>query len=240
MLFFSIFLFLSMRDSFGDNAKQLTDQEIFFKVAAEATRINWAAEGSKDFCEDFLEGAKSRKIEFIQPILKTNNYKDPKLQSFIKKCRKFKTGEVSGVTFWSTINKTMLKEMEFYATYNFRLYRVDIDHNPANGEEYVFYAEGYYSPKWNYLPDAIYRIVDFEKCEIKGQKAMNDTIDYYSRKPTGHYNGILKYQGRYFIYSIEHLKYFKNNKYDLRVIGWEKLWENYYNIDTLCAFSTIK
>ena len=87
------------------------------------------------FCETFLTDLKAGRVEYIKPVLITNDPNHPELKRF-QSCRnnvhtpeELKQG--AGV----------FRDLAEIGTQNFRLYRLDLDGNPDNGLEEVVYGE---------------------------------------------------------------------------------------------------
>ncbi|MEW5949279.1 MAG: hypothetical protein AB1711_07680 [Thermodesulfobacteriota bacterium] len=242
-LILSLILVLSLllgTAGFCEETQQQTEGEMLARIA-EDLRADFIPPHlsrqpyDESFCECFLEDLKAQRgIEFIRPILQTDNYNDPGLQAYLGKCPSLQ------------LNKTMpdrvksLPEGErentgevWYTNCDFRLYRVDFDNDPKNGEEYLFYGGGMYNLKRKITTDLSgYRLVDFNKCKIVGGKQVSDTVDYVTRRPTGSYTGVLKYKGRYYIYDAEFWP--RSGTYSLRLHKWYK--EIKSKISLFCQF----
>ncbi|MFA5880454.1 MAG: hypothetical protein WC860_09870 [Candidatus Margulisiibacteriota bacterium] len=151
---------------------------------------------AKRFMNDFID----EKVKFIKPILETSFQDDPRLQKILKKYPNFelKVGNLENPTRQPSIVKW------YYSYFNYRLYKVDIDNNSKNGDEYVLYSGGYYnqfSDKQDY--DAM-EIINIKK-EKKKSIYLNvqDSVDYKTLKHTQQYSGIIKYKKQYYFYDIE-------------------------------------
>lgn len=172
------------------------------------------------FCAAFLDDfTKQKGIEYIKPIVEVNDYNDPKLQDYFKQCPNkdfHKTAEISHARTLQEIagKEQMLgrslsdEELEeyggidFYATKNFKLYKVNIDNDAKNGDEYVLYAEGFYNDIINRYTYGGYRIIDLQQCRFRGGVSSNDPFDYKNKKPIENYNGIIKYMGEYYVFDL--------------------------------------
>lgn len=183
-----------------------------------------------DFCTTFLEDLKvPRNIEFIAPIVKTDDYTDPRLQSYLGKCPKLTPNK--RVAFEPKIweyAKTLPEDQAeklgrvSYTTGDFRLYHVDIDNNPANGKEYLFYGGGSTypaAPKGTECGDySNYRLIDFETCKLKPGRQVGDTLRCSDHSPSGNLNGIIRYRDQYYIWDAQYSKL--ENAYLLFLSGW--------------------
>ena len=112
--------------------------------------VNFVPQRGEDnpICKTFYEDFKTQKhIEHLQPILKVDSYDDPALKPYRDKCPDFDFRKRLSVP--GNYNTAGWTEEEWeamgtptYGMSNFQLYRVDLDNNPKNGEELVFYHEG--------------------------------------------------------------------------------------------------
>ena len=86
-----------------------------------------------EFCGQMLKDLKAgRNIEVIEPVVKTNDANDPSLDRY-RACRQHWDGAPSpdgGLNSLDTLGQRA-----------FRLYRIDLDHNPQNGLEEVIAAD---------------------------------------------------------------------------------------------------
>jgi len=155
------------------------------------------------FLNDFVV---QKNIEHIKPIVEADNYDDPKLQSYLKKC----PNKEFHKSVWAE-NPAQMRSCEegddscgmvYYATRNFKLYRVNVDNNIKNGEEYVLYAEGYKHIDINKYTYGGYNIIDLKKCEIRGIVHTRDPFDYVKQQPIENYNGIIEYRGEYYVFEL--------------------------------------
>ena len=181
------------------------------------------------FCAAFLDDfTKQKGIKYIKPIVEVDNYNDPKLQNYFKQCPKGEFNRNSLIHHARTLEEqeemdklVHVKELELgralteeekekvlnlridsYATKNFKLYKVDIDNNAKNGDEFVFYADGYKTAEDYYNSYGGYKIVDLEKCKIKSDFPTNDQYYFGTPEPVENYNGIFKYKGKYYMFDL--------------------------------------
>ncbi|HEX9810528.1 MAG TPA: hypothetical protein VGA88_00350, partial [Burkholderiales bacterium] len=82
---------------------------------------------------------------------------------------------------------------------NFQLFKVDIDNNPKNGQEYVLYYEGRHEEKSDtrHPADRVYQVVDLDHCEMKIGTTFNQ-----NESATWTRNGIVTYKGKNMIYEL--------------------------------------
>ena len=119
----------------------------------------------------------------------------------------------------------------YFSTRNFKLYRVDLDSDPTNGEEYVFYGERQYIrddvlprylryeeiPRpvdWNDIlhPEDVpgdaksyngqYTILDLDRCERLAIATTYDPYDYVAGRAEDNHNAIIRLQGRHYILQL--------------------------------------
>lgn len=229
ILFLILFLTAALAsEGFGDDKNELDEKEKLFSVAQSLEfRKRPYIQTGESFCKSFLEALKARKeVEFVEPIIRTDDYNDPRLQSYLGKCPKLQLNK--SVAFqpriWEYAKTLPEEERErlgtvWYTNLDFRLYHVDVDNNPKNGKEYLFYGGGGFSPqeKW---PASFtgYRVVDFEKCEIKGSGQVRDTVNYLTRKPTGNHNYVIRFMGKTYIIELDY--YPNEDKYYVPLYEW--------------------
>lgn len=187
-----------------------------------------------EFCMTFLKDLQDRKdMEFADPIIETDDYNDPKLQSYVGKCPKLELNKsVSLEPRWikGKSDKEIEKLAEELGSYenawvrhaylDFRLYYQDFDNNPKNGREYLYYSGGWYSPALKQEGSGgEYKIINLNQCKITGSRGVAGPINYPSRQPTKNFNGILKYKGRYYIYDAG---FYPDDGILLSLYKWDK------------------
>ncbi len=172
----------------------------------------------KTFYDDFK---KQTNIEYIQPIVKADSYDDPALKPYRDKCPEFDFRKSLGVpanqdtTGWTDEDWESLGTPT-YGMGNFQLYRVDMDNNPKNGEELVFYYEGRKTIKHEIpvggpmieneiinLAGRSYQTLDLKHC--KGS-LIGGAVFNQLGSPDWTRNGIIRYKGQDAIYALESWK----------------------------------
>jgi len=107
-------------------------------------------------------------------------------------------------------------EDEVYGTKGFQLYRIDFDHNPANGKETLYYEEGLVGR--DKYKGGIFKIIDLTNCTVQNSVMVKDMhSDDVFRNPD---SGILKINGRYYVYDFESI----NNDSNIPVEGTLRLY----------------
>lgn len=180
--------------------------------------VNFVPQLGEDnpLCKTFYEDFKTQKhIEHLKPILKVDSYDDPALKPYRDQCPDFdfnRNLSASRATGW-TEEEWEAMGTPTYGMSNFQLYRVDLDNNPKNGEELVFYHEGEKtikqeipydgSPKIEkeYINPAArgYRTIDLKRCKgtIGGASFGRLGNAQWTR------NGIIRYKNKNAIYALE-------------------------------------
>jgi len=108
------------------------------------------------WCERFLAGFESgAAVTFVEPVARSDLYDDPAFGPWHKQCPALAMNSSIGPSplmlyedhpeLPSHMPDGQLLAGYQYGTKNFKLYRTDIDNNPENGEETVFYSERAYS-----------------------------------------------------------------------------------------------
>lgn len=198
----------------SDDKNQLDEKEKLFSIAQRLEfRKRPYMKEDESFCKSFLEALKGRKeVEFIEPIIRTDDYNDPILQSYLSKCPKLQLNKLVAFEprIWEHAKTLPEEEREklgrvSFTNLDFRLYHVDIDNDPKNGREYLFYGGGRFSPKEKFQGDYTeYLLVDFEKCEIRGMRQVRDTVNYFTKKPTGNHNFVIRFRGKSYILELSY------------------------------------
>jgi len=153
-------------------------------------------------CHSMLEDIKLNKYTVVNPIVSSDDYLDPSLRFYTEKCPDLE------------LNITIELGLPLEMTKDFRLYHIDLDGNPKNGKEYVFYGAG--MRKFDvFLNNAYFKVVDFSSCKIKWIHGGAIYHDEYVRE------GIMSYSGKYYIYSSEY--YDKENRFTLTISEWRKI-----------------
>jgi len=186
-------------------------------------------------CTALLEDLKAGKnFEVIEPIVRTDDYNEPKLQQYIGKCGKLYPNKkvMPTGTDWSNLNMTDDEVEEFGKSYfshlDYRLYNVDFDQNPKNGKEYLFYHGGGTDKEGDSSDLTEYLILNLKTCQEVDSQQITDTIDFNTKEVTA-YNGIIKYADSYLMYDI---KYYKSeNNFSLSIYSYNKRIKH---INTMC------
>ncbi len=137
----------------------------------------------------------------------------------------------------------------YRGTANFKHYLVDINNNSKDGKEHVFYYERAQGPlnrpdaKLNYANGG-YRVIDFDRCELKGGSPTNDPYSYFYKRPLENYNGIIRYRGKHYIFDLADLDGSDRNpdnpNYGLRLDSYGTYSRKVEpRLGPICAFSTI-
>ncbi|MCH7540822.1 MAG: hypothetical protein IH999_10575, partial [Proteobacteria bacterium] len=107
-------------------------------------------------CTPLLEAFQAQRgIEYVEPVARAERYRDPAFEPYRAMCPGWEFNRWHYSQIISALDEMNLPEDQrqesleatgkhYFGTRNFKLYHLDLDGNPANGEEYVFYAERYY------------------------------------------------------------------------------------------------
>jgi hypothetical protein len=165
------------------------------------------------FFKDFRE---QKKITYIEPILRTDDYDDPRLKRYTEECpdlelnkhMTFEAGSFEEVMKLPRDERANYAASTSYGTRNFKIYRVDINNNPADGEEYVYYDEAHLFVRPASLEGRIpvpeagkYRVVDFASCDIEG--GVNAGGLFRQKTQPMNVHGVMQYRGEQYIYAFE-------------------------------------
>lgn len=228
--------------------RQEVDQRAIKEIMANGTFKAYIQDGQK-FCSDFLKDFSQQKnISYINPIIEADNCEDKRLQAVLGKCPHNEFNITYVIYHPSMMNelteaeargkKISNRDMEelggvrYEATKNYRLFKVDIDNDTTNGDEYVLYAEGYFSKERNAYWYNTYTIIDLINCEVVAEAYVGNPDNLKNKSNAKNYNGIIRYRGKYYIYDLQ-----KNNDTRLILIRYSK---NNNNLNSLCGYSKSK
>lgn len=238
------------------NLIKLTDSKTVYKhIHGELIKSNLHLDNNmilsqkeKIRCNEFLNDFTNHKnIEIIEPTVYTNNFKDEKLQLYWKKCPYFAKRlnkyipYSTGSMVYPVDKQENYQRSESYYTYghyNYRLFDIDIDNNAKNGKQALFYAGGFYHSDnlksiYNSVDDLFF-LIDFKSCKVNRIEDFKATTDPYTLKSTGLYNGIVKYQSKYYIFEYNSNKK-ETKKIDLlNIYKWDK---KNNNINYKCRYN---
>jgi len=179
---------------------------------------------NKGFCQAFLQDfGLQRNIEFIEPDAKADSYDDPAWQPYRGRCTNLASELFDSYQCEPKIAQAIEQLPQdqrdsqyrsscqhYRGTANFKHYLVDINNNPKDGKEHVFYYERAQGPL--NMPNAQliygnggYSVIDLDRCELKGGSRTNDPYSYFHKRPLETYNGIIKYKGRHYIFDLADL-----------------------------------
>jgi uncharacterized protein len=196
------------------------------RVIAVAKKLKWEKpydweEGDKEslakrqFCEALLADLQAGKdVEFIEPIVRTDDYNDPKLQAYLGRCPKskpFKQVEYQP-NIWDYFEEEGVPEEEreyagsiYYSSMDFKLYHVDFDGNPENDKEYLVYGGCGYEYEYPGAVDSRhYGIFDLNRCKELGDIQVRETINYRTRQLTRDTNGVIQYKSKFYVYELRY------------------------------------
>ncbi len=216
---------------------------------------------NKAFCEGFLQDFRLQKnIEFIEPVAKADSYDDPVWQPYKASCPQLELFDRYSCEpkIYDAIMAQPPTERQrefktacqhFRGTANFKLFLVDINNNPKDGKEHVFYYERAEGPLNRPVSKQIYgngayAVFDLDRCEVKRGANVHDPYSYFYKRPLENYNGIIDYRGRHYIFDLADLdgsdRDPKNPNYRLQVDGHAKFGkETKPRLGPICSYSTI-
>ena len=193
-------------------------------------------------CTPLLEDFQAQRgIEYVEPVARAKYYHDPALAPYRAMCpgwefNRWHYSQISSADLDDLPEDQRQEILEaignhYLGTRNFKLYRLDLDGNPANGEEYVFYAERYYlrssavpwylriekipgQVDWNDIlrPEDVpkdaefidggYTVLDFANCKQVDWVQIYDPYDYLEGRPLANHTGVIKHRSRPYIFKL--------------------------------------
>ncbi len=202
-------------------------------------------------CSQFLEDFRKQKnIQHLQPIVQTDDYDDPRLRAYRARCPNLKLNKHMGYSpnvYYEGLGEESEETQEAaaayisYGTKNFRLYKLDINNNPNDGEEYIFYDEAnrFVKPEMSagkiISPDAgSYLVADFAKCETRGGTATASTT--LSKDRVGNFHGPIKHREKYYVYTLEVTK---NNQANLYLGRFQSSLHGKVGLGQACVYRVL-
>jgi len=150
--------------------------------------------GDVEFCAAAYQAfaAASPDIHYIEPVLATDDSEHPRLERY-RQCRNREAEEITGLGYdYFGVDKR---------AHGFRLYRLDLDGNPANGLEEYLYAEESSSSMMNDTTQ--YVRVDFGRCEVADRLQAAPQRPIRTPRQRHGMNAMIRYLGRVYIYEQE-------------------------------------
>ena len=171
------------------------------------------------FCTRFLTDFRAQSnIEYVEPVATAHTYDDAAFGVYKKRCPRLAMNRLQqcepavarSIREEPEAKRPQLFEKEcqqYYGTANFSMYHVDIDNNPRNGKEYLFYFERAVGPRnrqgmRQMTINGGYNLINFQDCEITNAIPTNDPYDYFRDRPSPNYNGIIRYRSKHYIFDL--------------------------------------
>lgn len=179
------------------------------------SRLKFQLADQTKFCRQFLKDFQMQAtIKYVEPIVAANNYNDPALDVYKQKCPKLDLRKrvLLAPRVADAVEKLPDEEAEKYGdvyvgTANFKLYKIDINNNPSDGEEFVFYHEKFLHVSHigeevlseDYDNRGEYLVVDFDNCKVRYGVPVDNWRETATVKD---YNGIITYQNANYIFDL--------------------------------------
>jgi hypothetical protein len=182
------------------------------------SRLKFQLADQTKFCRQFLKDFQAQTtIKYIKPIVTTNDYNDPALEEYKKKCQKFDLRKrvLINPRWADGFEKLPPDEMERYAdvyvgTANFKLYKVDINNKSSDGDEFVFYREKFLHV--SHLGEALdpdlgeeydnrgdYLVMDFDDCRARYGAPVGDSSATATVK---NYSDVIIYKNAHYVFDL--------------------------------------
>jgi hypothetical protein len=214
----------------------------------------------KRFCDMFLSDFRVQtNIEFVEPDATADRYDAPVWQPYRSRCTSaiFESYHCEPHVADEIRRmpndqrplhyKTMCQH--YRGTANFKHYLVDINDNPKDGQEHIFYHEREEGPlnrpgAQRNFANGGYSIVDLDRCELKGGSPTHDPYSYDSYlRPLANFTAIIRYKQRHYVFHLYELEGsvpdVKNPHYGLRLDGYARFGrEPIPRLGPLCLYST--
>ena len=197
----------------------------------------------RGWCEQFLaDFAAGGAVTMVEPVARSDRYGNSAFRSWQKDCPTLAMNSWQGLAPLSLypdhpnlplyMADGRLLDGYHFGTKNFKLYVLDADNNPDNGEEVLFYSERGYSyweailkapglkmalppidANWNDIlpPEKApemstywggnYKMFTPKICLATDLLRPDDPYDYATAQPAPNYNGVLRYEGKSYLFT---------------------------------------
>lgn len=208
----------------------------------------------KPFCRQFLEDFRILKdMRFVEPVARAEHYDDLVLEPYKARCGDLPLNEYfecdprsTQDVKWSKVprekRQQYLRFCHLYiGTAKFKVFELDIDNDPKNGKELIVYSERAIGR--DFKGDSVYgnggyKAFDSSSCAQIGGARTHDPYSYFWNRPLENYNGILSYDGRYYIFDLsdldpsgEHTSDYPHYSLHVSTVGTDR--------SRWCSYSTI-
>jgi hypothetical protein len=219
------------------------------------------AKQSRAFCEVFLRDFRTQaNIEYVEPVARADSYDDPVWEPYKRRCSDaviFDRYECEPKIYDAIMARPPAERQRewkttcrhYQGTANFKLFVVDLNNDPKDGKEQVFYYERAQGPLNR--PDAKlaygsggYRVIDLDRCEVTGGANSHDPYSYFYKRSLDNYSGIVRYQGKHYVFDLYELDGSDRNPdnphYRLVLNGYATYSPKIKpKLGTLCSFGTL-
>jgi len=224
-----------------------------------------APSSGREFFSAFLQDFQRLKnTELVEPDARSDRYDDPVWEPFRRRCTNVASElfdsyhcEPRNAEFIEQLPKEQRDELyrssceHYRGTTKFKHYRVDINNNPGDGNEDVFYHERSRGPlnrpgAQQYYASGAYSVIDFERCELKGRAEAHDPFeDSQPPRRLQNYSGVIKYRGKHYIFDLFELLGFglgydpKKPEFYMTLNGYAKFEQGAApRLGPLCTYGT--
>jgi hypothetical protein len=240
LLFFSFPLFAAAQDPTPKHTLLELGKNLRIQKPLPGEKVDAA---KAKFCREFLDDLKRRHaIDELKPIVETDDFGEPNLQSYLGECPNLQLNETISYEprIWESIKTLPEQERKihgtaWYSTRDFKLYVIESNQAQKNAKRYLFFGGGSHAPS---KPAAVsaasfsqYLIVEPNDCVVLGTVQVAETINYKTQEPTRSFNGVLEYKGGPFLYDAQFFK--KERSYSVNLY---RLSGNRAN--AICFFET--
>lgn len=170
------------------------------------------------FCKQLLNDFQAQAgIQYVKPIVETNDFNDPALKAYTKKCPNLELRKrvLLNPRWADDLKEESPEEREKYGdvymgTANFKLYKVDINNKAADGKEFVFYHEKFLHV--SHLGETLdldvgkeydnrgeYLVVNFEDCQVQAGVPVDD---WRQKATVKSYSDVISYKNAQYIFDL--------------------------------------
>lgn len=217
-------------------------QQVTADEAAKAAQVRTILQGrsfqawtlyDQAFCQAFLEDfPELRGITFVEPIVHAERFDDPRLQAYQARCPNRPMNQLEVMT-----RPQDEAGWKYYGTRNFKLFQAEMNDNPNDGAELIFYAERFEREDFyegraqrrseqerkiseqDRYRNGKYGVINPKSCAEVGLVLAHDPYDYDRKREVNNVNGIIRYKGSNYIFDLYRLTT-EHDVYELHIAGY--------------------
>ena len=223
---------------------KLSDKDKLIKIFKETVNVSSKLFNNPPECKLLIADLQENKnYELVEPIVQTDDYKDPKLQYYLGKCSDLPLQRL--VLYEPRLMDFILSlppdEREKYgqvwnADGNFKLYRLSSSNMSNDSNNYIFYAGCWHSIKKNKQVQGmpIYSVIYLQKCKELAHVSIFGLPNCADNQQSENFSGVIKYKSKYYIFEVSHDV--GSTSYHLSTYKLSELATKRYQVNIVCVY----